>query len=92
MLNFGYNFGLGYTKENYIEHLIQKTPAATKEFMSIKISGLVSVKISEKIFIQLVPALLWTDPANSLRTPNKWYIAGEGLSFLTQLGFVYSLK
>ena len=90
--NFGYNLGFGYTTENYIELLDQRTQSEFRKFMSITISGLISIKISEKVSIQLIPSLLWTDPANTFRSSDKWYIAGEDLSFLTQVGFEYRLK
>ena len=60
--------------------------------MSAAVSGLISAKATERVFIQLIPSLLWTDPANSFRSSDKWNIAGEDLSFLAQIGVMYRLK
>jgi hypothetical protein len=90
--NFGYNFGFGYTTENYIEDLDKRSLSYFRKFMSITISGLLSVKVSEKLSLQLIPSFIWTDPVNSFRSADKWYIAGEDLNFLAQIGISYRLK
>ncbi|WP_417610942.1 hypothetical protein [Owenweeksia hongkongensis] len=90
--NFGYNFGFGYTTENYIENLEFRSQSEFRKYMSVTLSGVLAVNVSEKLSIQLIPVLFWSDPANSFRTSNHWYIAGEDLSFLAQIGFVYRLK
>jgi len=91
-INLGYSFGLGYTVENYIENLDYGRQAEIRKFLSLYISALAQAKISQKIFIHLEPTFFWTDPINSLRSSSNWYIAGEDLNCLLQIGINFNLK
>lgn len=88
--NIGYNFGLGYTKENYEDYNYRSNTNGIRNFMSVTVSGIVSLKLGERSSLNLTPLLLWTDPINSFRTDN-WYSAGEDVSFLVMLGYTYKL-
>jgi len=91
-LNFGYNFGLGYTKQNFLENLEYPTNPVLRNFVSANFSGLLSTKINKKLSIHLEPSLFWTDLVNTFRGAKNWQVAGEDLSFLLQLGIEYTLK
>ncbi|MFV0591640.1 MAG: hypothetical protein ACK5M7_09665 [Draconibacterium sp.] len=92
-LNFGGHIGIGYSHENYIENLELRTAKTDKRnFMSISIAGIASLKMSDRFSLQFIPSLLWSDPVNSFRDSSQWNIAGEDLSFLAQVGFSYTLN
>ena len=63
--NFGYNFGFGYTHQEFRQDLINSSPIVDRNFMSVNFSGIVSSKLNENLALQLEPTLLWTDPVNS---------------------------
>ncbi len=89
--NFGYNFGFGYTHQEFRQDLINLSPVVDRNFMSINFSGIISSKLNENLALQLEPTLLWTDPVSSLRESDKWEIAGEDLSILMQIGIKYKI-
>lgn len=90
--NFGFNFGFGYTIENFISDLESREQSEFRRYMNTSASAMLSVNVSERIFVQLSPTLIWIDPVNSFRSSEKWNIAGEDLNLLVQLGFAYRLK
>ena len=89
--NFGYNFGFGYTHQEFRQDLINSSPIVDRNFMSVNLSGIISSKLNENLALQLEPTLLWTDPVNSFRESDKWEIAGEDLSILMQIGIKYKI-
>lgn len=90
-LNFGYNCGMGITKEDYSTQQLWNGRSDTRNFMSISIGGILSYSLSENSSLNLTPSLLWTDPVNTFR-PDHWYRGGEDISALIQLGYTYRLK
>ncbi len=90
--NLGYNFGFGYTHQNFRQDLTNSSSGMEINFMSANISGIISSKLNNNLSLQLEPSLLWTDPVGSLRTSDKWQIAGEDLHLLIQLGFTYKIN
>jgi len=90
--NFGYNFGFGFTNQQFRPDLINSSNAIESSFMSLSVSGILNKKINENFSFQIEPNLLWTDPVNSLRSNEKWQIAGEDISLLIQIGLVYKIK
>ncbi len=89
--NFGYNFGLGYTHQEFRQDLLNFSPVVDRNFMSVNFSGIISSKLNDKLALQLEPTLLWTDPVGSFRESDKWQIAGEDLSILMQIGLKYKI-
>lgn len=89
--NFGYNFGFGYTHQEFRKDLINLSPVVDRNFMSFNFSGIISSKLNENLALQLEPTLLWTDPVSSFRESDKWEIAGEDLSILMQIGIKYKI-
>ena len=89
--NFGYNFGLGYTLEDYQSNRYKEYQNDLRRYMSITASGIVSVKTGDRFNVKLTPTVLWTDPINSFRTEN-WYSAREDVSVLLLIGFEYRLN
>ncbi len=90
--NFGYNFGLGYSNENYSPSLSYSVQSELRNYLSFTLSGIMSYQLSENLQLQMVPSLFWSDVVNSLRSSDHWNIAREDLSFLGQLGISYRLK
>ena len=90
--NFGYNFGFGYTHQEFRQDLINLSPVVDRNFMSINFSGIISSELYENLALQLEPTLFWTDPVASLRESDKWQIAGEDLSILMQIGIKYKIN
>lgn len=90
--NFGYNFGFGYTHQEFRQDLMNLSPGVESNFMSVNVSGIISSKLTEKLALQIEPTLLWTDPVGSFRHSDKWQIAGEDVSILIQIGVKYKIK
>ena len=90
--NFGYNFGFGYTRQEFRRDLINLSPAVVSNFMSVNFSGIISSKLNENLTLQMEPTLFWTDPVGSLRDSDKWQIAGEDVSILMQVGIKYKIN
>ena len=91
-INQGYNFGLGYTSENYIENLERGKQSESRKFISVLVSTFLAHKFTDKITAKLEANIIWADPVNTFRGKSKWYIAGEDISFLIYLGIVYHFK
>lgn len=87
--NIGYNFGLGFTKQEYerFPSVIQFAPQ--DNYMSVAAGAITALKLNEKLFLRLETGLLWTDPINSFKGPANFQTAGEDLSLLVQLGLSY---
>ncbi|WP_037318811.1 hypothetical protein [Salegentibacter sp. Hel_I_6] len=90
--NFGYNFGFGYTRQEFRQDLTNLSPAVVSNFMSVNFSGIISSKLTENLALQIEPTLFWTDPVGSLRDSDRWQIAGEDVSILMQVGIKYKIN
>ncbi|MDT0647064.1 hypothetical protein RM545_10205 [Zunongwangia sp. F260] len=90
--NFGYNFGFGYTHQEFRQNLNILSPGITSNYMSVNFSGIISSKLTEDLALQIEPTLFWTDPVGSLRASDKWQIAGEDINILLQLGIKYKIN
>tara|TARA_R110002050_G_scaffold20348_1_gene57614 strand:+ start:551 stop:1168 length:618 start_codon:yes stop_codon:yes gene_type:complete len=90
-LNLGYNFGMGYTREDYNTMKGIYSNLSIRNYMSLSVSGILSYQVSNKSSIYLTPTLLWTDPVNTFR-PDNWYSGREDINVLVQLGYTYHLK
>ncbi|WP_196886841.1 hypothetical protein [Aureivirga sp. CE67] len=92
--NFGYNFGLGYTKERLQKylHLTNTENIIEKNYASLSLGGIIDFKLNQKLSLQLSPSLQWADPISSIKTSYNWDIAGEDLHFLVQFGINYRLN
>lgn len=86
--NVGYNFGVGITKQ---EIEFRRNPFSQRQnsFASITAGGIYSLRLHDKLRLNLETGLLWTDPINTFRGPDNWKTAGEDLSFLAQVGVAY---
>ena len=89
--NWGYNFGMGITREDYATNSFFSNASGIRNFMSISVAGVLSYKISEQSSLTLTPTILWTDPINTFRF-NHWYRGGEDASVLFQFGYTYQLN
>ena len=88
--NVGYAFGFGYTFENYIEDLNLRE-GEQRNFLSVTAEPVISYRISEVTSLRFSPKLLWFDPIKSLGPKENWYIGGEDLSLLFQVGVNFRL-
>ncbi len=84
-LNFGYSFGLGFTVENLIEDLNFRIKEE-RNFMTFTIEPIISYSLSEKVSLRLSPKLLWLDPIKSFESADHYYIGGEDITILLQVG------
>jgi hypothetical protein len=89
--NWGYNFGMGFTREDFITNSFFSNAPKRRNFMSISVAGILSYKISEQSSLTLTPTILWTDPINTFRF-NNWYSGGEDASVLFQFGYTYTFN
>ncbi|SIS63034.1 hypothetical protein SAMN05421768_11613 [Chryseobacterium joostei] len=85
-INFGANFGLGYTKQ--IISLENENYTRRNVFPSLHIGGIISCKINSKLSVKLQPGFQFFDPLNAL-SKNNYHFAKEDIHFLTQVGFSY---
>jgi len=83
--NFGYSFGMGVTFENLIEDLNSRNKEE-RSFMTFTIEPIMAYDLSEKVTLRLSPKLLWFDPIKSFESPNHYYIGGEDITMLLQIG------
>lgn len=88
-LNFGANFGMGYTKQ--IINFENEDLSTNNSFPSIQIGGLINYKLNNKLSLKLQPSFQFFDPINGLSN-NKLNLAKEDIHFLMQLGISYQLK
>lgn len=90
--NFGYNFGVGYTRERIRQRLKDSPFSVESKYLSFNASGIVSKKIGKNLIFRIEQVFLWTDPINSLRGKTYWQIAGEDISAFIQLGITYKIN
>ncbi|AZQ43955.1 hypothetical protein [Nonlabens ponticola] len=89
IFNIGYNAGIGYTLQEFIQVKNENNAALEDRFMSVSFNGIFSLRLQDKLRFNLDTGLLWTDPINTFRGSDDWQTAGEDLSFLSQLGVSY---
>lgn len=89
--NFGYNFGMGYTVEDYESKTWREEINEQRRFMSITISGIVALNLGERSSLQFSPVIFWTDPLTSFNE-SEWRNAAEDVSILFQIGYMYRLN
>ncbi len=54
--------------------------------MTFTIEPIISYNLSEKVSLRLSPKLLWFDPIKSFEYPEHYYIGGEDITILLQIG------
>jgi len=90
LVDIGYSFGLGYTRE--ILYLSKISDIySERNFTSLNISALVGKSFSDRIALNLRPMVIWTNPYNSFDS-SDWSIASEDLSLLLNLGLSYRIN
>jgi hypothetical protein len=89
--NWGYNIGMGVTREDYFTQRLQTASNSVRNYMSVSMSGIGAYKLGDNSNLTLSPMLLWTDPINTFRV-NDWQNGREDLSALIQLGYVYNFN
>lgn len=89
--NFGYNFGMGISRETYETSGWPSDYNYIQNFMSISGGGIVAYKMGDKSRLNLNPSFLWTDPVNTLRK-DEWVRGREDISLLIQLGYTYKFN
>lgn len=89
VFNIGYHFGMGLTHQEFIGIQHRGIPIQQDRFMSITLGGIYSLRLHEKLRLNIETAMLWTDPINTFRGANDWQTAGEDISLLGQVGVSY---
>lgn len=89
--SIGYFFGMGVTRENYLNKDWYGNKQGTSNFMSVSGGGLITYGLGEKSRLLVTPSFFWTDPLNTFRK-DHWVQAGEDIAFLFQLGYSYKLQ
>lgn len=92
VFNIGYHAGMGMTLQEFVPVKNTNRPALQDRFMSITFGGVYSLRLQDKLRLNLETAVLWTDPINTFRGPDNWQTAGEDLSFLAQIGISYKFN
>ncbi|WP_194852037.1 hypothetical protein [Nonlabens antarcticus] len=92
VFNIGYQMGMGLTQQEFIRQKNSNIQPLEEKFMSVTFGGLYSIRLHEKLRLNLETAIFWTDPINTFRGSKNWQTAGEDISFLAQLGVSYNFK
>ena len=92
--SYGFNFGLGLTKETIQQQQYYSYDKAIQNYTSISVGGHFTHKISENFDFQILPTLLWQDPFKSIGVitgERKANFAGEDLTMTLNFGLLYRL-
>jgi hypothetical protein len=92
--SYGFNFGLGMTKEIIQPQQYSSFDRSTATYSSVVLGGHLSYKLSRDFDFQVQPTLLWQDPFKSigvLTARRKANFAGEDLSAVVNFGIRYTL-
>ncbi len=89
--SIGYYFGMGMTRENYINEDWYEGKRGVSNYMSVSGGGLITYGLGDKSRLMLTPSFFWTDPLNTFREAH-WVQAGEDIAFIFQLGYSYKLQ
>ncbi|MBW8361211.1 MAG: hypothetical protein K0M56_03375 [Kaistella sp.] len=82
-LNFGGNFGVGFTKQ--IIQFNSENYSVDHTFPSVNVSGIMDYNVSEKFALKLQPGFQFFDPINGMKS-KPYNFAKEDIHFLTLLG------
>ena len=92
--SYGFNFGLGITKETVQPQQYSSFNKSTASYASVYFGGYLSWKLSKDFDFQIQPILLWQDPFKTIgvvtgkRNAN---FAGEDLSAVINFGIRYRM-
>ena len=92
--SYGFNFGLGLTKETIQQQQYYSYNRAVQNYTSASVGGHLTHKISKNFDFQILPTLLWQDPFKTIsyligkRNAN---FAGEDLTMTINFGLRYRL-
>ena len=92
VFNIGYNVGLGFTQQDFIQIKNRNNAPIEDRFMSISLNGIFSVWLQENLRLNANTGLIWTDPISTFKGAENWQTAGEDISLLAQIGVSYTFK
>jgi hypothetical protein len=92
--NYGFNFGLGLTKESIQEQQFFDNSKSNQNFASLIVGGYFSKKINKNFDFEIAPTFLWQDPFKTigyLAGSRNANFAGEDLSVLVNFNIKYKI-
>ena len=93
--SFGYNFGLGLTREDLQPLQFFSSNDRTANYSSFTFGGHLSYKINQNFDFQILPIFVWQDPFKTigvLAGKRRANLAMEDLSMFLNFGLKYNLK
>ncbi|SCY14941.1 hypothetical protein SAMN05192588_1389 [Nonlabens sp. Hel1_33_55] len=92
VFNIGYNVGLGFTQQDFVQIKNNNIPALEDRFVSVTANGIFSLRLHDQLRLIAETGVFWTDPINSFKGTRNWQTAGEDVSLLLQAGISYRFK
>ncbi|MDI9311214.1 MAG: hypothetical protein QM535_13445 [Limnohabitans sp.] len=92
--SFGFNFGLGLTKETIQQQQYYSFDKSVQNYTSLSVGAHLTHKISKDFDFQILPTLLWQDPFKTigyLTGKRNANFAGEDLTMTLNFGLRYRL-
>lgn len=89
-LNFGYNLGMGISKE-VLSFDKQGQNSFVSSFSVVSFGGIIAYSLNHKLSLRIEPTLLWNDPLRSFNSSN-YRMGGEDINFLVEFGISYRLN
>ena len=92
--SYGYNFGLGITKETVQPQRLNIYNRTVSNYASLSAGGHLSYKMCRNFDLQILPVLLWQNPCETIRVltgKSKPNFALEDLSAVVNFGIRYRL-